>query len=137
MSEWKSKENAISRAVMFERLEHQIIHCEDKDKAAELLLLYKDLNGQDLSFKLPYWAIESLSVEAKKQGMSTERYCMSHLIEAAADLGIDQKLLLERWKLTAVLRNKLVQLQSVLAEYSHAQASREKSATCLVDSLFS
>jgi hypothetical protein len=94
-------------------------------------------NPGSLSFNLPDWAAEAFSAQAQKQNISIDRLCLDMLLPAAANLSEEYLLQLERWKVATVLRNKLVQLQSLLSEFSHEQLIREKSASSFVDSLFS
>ena len=93
-------------------------------------------NPGSLSFNLPAWAAEAFSAQAQKQNISIDRLCLNMLLPEAANFREQFLLQVERWKVTAVLRNKLVQLQSLLSEFSHEQLIREKSASVFVDSLF-
>ena len=92
-------------------------------------------SGQGISMKLPAWAHNEVSFEARLRGMSVKKYILFLVLEDALRVREEHKLLYERLKLISVLQAKLGQVQTLLANFYQVQSVRESSAASLVDSL--
>jgi hypothetical protein len=93
-------------------------------------------NGTLRGVWLPAAVEREFSIEAGFQGISLSTYLRNLVTEESVRLLHKHRLDYHRFRLVSVLKTKLSQVQTVLSNYSHMQASREKSAISLVNSIF-
>jgi hypothetical protein len=69
MSDWNDSRESLERASIIETLEADIINVEDREKAAELLMVYRDLIIAQVRLEATLEQLQDLREEARGQGL--------------------------------------------------------------------